>query len=334
MHGLRLIVGALLFVVLQPLPAYAVWEYSLAAQLAMHDGFRATCGKIEPRLSPVLNDEWLQITQSNKLKTINAARKTQEYKNVYRLVLHEHLRRSWNDREEEAHACEEVYSQHNNKNTMADQWWWRDRSCTGVSLDSEGDSRCAAGPRVSISFGTTMPDRRISILRIAPSSDVSFPRAGTPVQQSDFPERVVPDSYVPGTWAIPDSVQFEWKEWPSAFPKESRSDRDLNNLRNYVDDIRTRVQNKHATIEVRSLIPSDITAKLVQSEWTAGSKSPSERSMKLFFIFMRDGVKLRWEQWHGSCIENYGGNNIDLPRDQLLSEGMVCNEAELKLRAN
>jgi hypothetical protein len=51
--------------------------------------------------------------------------------------------------------------------------------------------------------------------------------------------------------------------------------------------------------------------------------------MKLFFIFMQDGLRVRWEQWHGECIERYGGDDLALPLDQLLSSDSVCDERGL-----
>lgn len=327
MLSLRFTMSLALCLALQPISAYAIWDYSLAAQLAMHDGLRTTCGAIEPRLSTILNDEWKQITQSNELKAINAARKTQEYKNIYRQVLHEDLKNSWNDPEEKDHICEALYAQHSNKSIGADHWWWRDRPCAGVSLDSKDGNHCAVGPYAFVSFGNTIPDKRISILSIVPSSDVSFPRAGTFVQQSDLPDTVVSNTYVSGTWSIPDSIEFEWKEWPSAFPSESNNDQELKSIRYYVEEVRAKVQRKHAKIDVRNHIPNHVIAALLGAERTVQPASPNEQNMKLFFIFMKDGLRVRWEQWHGQCIEKYGGDTIDVPRDQLLSGARVCNDS-------
>ncbi len=327
MDSLRLTAGTLLCVALHPSPAHAVWEYSLAAQLAMHDGLRATCGKIESRLGPMLNNEWSQIIQSNKIETINTARKTQEYENIYRLALHEYLKNSWNDPEEAAHMCEALYAQHNN-NISTTAPWWRDRSCAGITMNSTEGRHCTVGPSAAVSFANTMPEKRISILRIVPSSDVSFPRAGTFVQQGDLPGRFVSNIYIQGAWAVPDSIDFEWKEWPSAFPKESSNDRDLKNLQNYADQVRVKVQRKHAKVGMRNLIPNDVIAKLLQSEQAAESEPSSEPNLKLFFVFTQDGLRFRWEQWQGECIEKYGGDNIDLPRNQLLSGASVCGKRE------
>jgi hypothetical protein len=317
-----------LCVALQPLSAYAAWDYSLAAQLAMHDGLRATCGKIEPRLKTMLNNEWSEITKSNKIKTIETARKTQEYIDIYHLTLYEYLEHTWNDPEEQAHVCEAIYAQHNDKNDTANKWWWRDRFCAGVSLDSAEGSHCTAGPRVSVSFTNTMPDRRISILRIVPSSDVSFPRAGTFVEQSDSPDSVLSNAHISGTWALPDSIEFEWKEWPSAFAKKSSNNVDLINFQRYADEVRAKVHRQHANVLIRNLIPGDVIAKLLQLEQAAKPESSTEPAIKLFFIFTQDGLRVRWEQWYEKCIERYGGDNLGLPRDQMLSSTRVCGESQ------
>ena len=142
MHRLQVVVGFLLCPLLQPIPAYAVWDYSLAAMLAMHDGLRTACGKIEPRLTAKLNNEWLQITRAYKIKEINTARKNQEHMDIYRQTIHEYLTHSWNDPEEKAHLCEESAIGYYGQSAVANQWW-RDRSCTGVSLDSEEDGSVA-----------------------------------------------------------------------------------------------------------------------------------------------------------------------------------------------
>ena len=174
-----------------------------------------------------------------------------------------------------------------------------------------------------------MLDKKISILRITPSLDVSFPSAGTFVEQSDLPDKVVSINHTQGTWAIPESIEFEWKEWPSSLPKESKTDHELITLQHHIDQLRVRVQRKYAKINVLGLIPSDVIATLLESEHAARSGNSTERSMRLFFIFMQDGLRLRWEQWQGKCIERYGGDALALPRVQLLSSESVCDGREL-----
>ena len=105
----RCIVGAVLCAALYSTPAHAVWTYSLAAQIAIHDGTLSTCGKIEPRLNSVLSDEWSILLRLNGIKAIRSARKSSEYLQVYQLVLSEQLTTGWGDSEEEAHVCERVY---------------------------------------------------------------------------------------------------------------------------------------------------------------------------------------------------------------------------------
>jgi hypothetical protein len=244
--------------------------------------------------------------------------------------LQEHLKLGWGDSEEETHKCEEAYVSLNNKKSNVNQWW-RDRLCTGVPLDSEEGNRCGPDPSAAVSFGNSIADTKISILRVAPSSEVSFPQAGTYLHQSDLCRTVVSTSYVPGAGAIPDSVEVEWKEWPRTFPGQPKNDRDLKSLRSYVDNVRAKVQRKRAQVIVRDRIPSQVIADALLSEQATEPDGQTEKSMKLFFVFMQDGLRFRWEQWHGSCIEKYGGDRIDLPRDQLLSGDWVCGEPEPKL---
>jgi hypothetical protein len=123
-------------------------------------------------------------------------------------------------------------------------------------------------------------------LRIAPSPDVAFPRAGIFVQQS-LPESIVSNIYTQDAWAVPDSIEFEWKEWPSAFPRESTNDGDLKKIRDYGDQVCDKVQRKHATIGVRNIIPNDVIAALLQSMQAAESDRSSEPSLKLFLFSCR-----------------------------------------------
>jgi hypothetical protein len=317
---------AMLYACLHSPPAHAVWDYSLAAQIAMNDEIQSTCGKIEPRLSAVLDDELSKLAHLNGTEAINTARKSPEYFHVYRLGLYEHLKSSWGDAEEEAHECESIYIGLSNGGTKPDQWW-HDRSCADVPLDLSADRRCGTAPHAGVVLQNTMSNVTISILRLVPSADVSFPRAGTFPQWSDLSRRIVSIVNTEQIWSIPDSVDFEWKEWPREFPGEPRNDRELESVRSYVDKVRAKVQRKHARLVVRARIPREVIAEASQAEESAElGQSTSEQSVKLFFIFMRDGLRFRWEQWHGQCIAKYGGDEINLPRNQILSGDWVCGE--------
>ena len=190
----RCIVSARLCTTLYSTPAHAAWNYSLAAQITIHEATLSTCGKIEPRLNSVLNDEWSKLVQPHGIKAIRSARNSSEYLEVYRLFLSEHLKTSWGDFEEEAHNCEEAYIHLSHGQTNPNQWW-RDRLCANVPLNSVESSgevqRCGGGPRAQVWFGNTISDAKISILRLLPSSDMSFPPPGTVPQWSDLRHRIV-----------------------------------------------------------------------------------------------------------------------------------------------
>lgn len=72
-------------------PAHAVWYYSLAAQVAIHDGILAMYGETEPRIKAVLSEQWSQHLRLHGMKEIGAARKSAEYSLVYRGVLFDQL---------------------------------------------------------------------------------------------------------------------------------------------------------------------------------------------------------------------------------------------------
>jgi hypothetical protein len=325
----RFITSEILCLALQPIPSYATWEYSLAAQIAFLDGLQSTCKNVEPQLNTTLNKEWTSLVAANGKKAIDSARKSQEYFSVYRMVLYEHLKHGWGDIDEEAHLCEGVLLQLNNHEKNISPWW-RDRLCVDVPLNSEEGHRCGEGPSASVSLVNSMTDKEISILRVVPSSDVSFPKAGTYVHLSDSSDKLIPADRVPGAWSIPGSVEFEWKEWPQTFPGEARSADDLKKVRSYVDNVRTSVQRKRTLVVLRDHIPRQAIADVLKSQQTAEPGQEAQKSMKLFFIFMNDGLRFRWEQWRGECIEKYGGDQIDLPRDRLLSSSHVCSEPDPK----
>ena len=88
------------------------------------------------------------------------------------------------------------------------------------------------------------------------------------------------------------------------------------------------MQRKHAHLVVRGGIPPDVIAEALRAKHPADAGNSISDSLKFFFIFMPDGLRFRWEQWHGKCIAKYGGDEIDLPRHQLLSGDRVCGEAE------
>lgn len=308
-------------------PVHAAWDYSLAAQIAMHDATLSVCGKIEPRVNAVLAEEWSRIVHSSDTTAIGAARKSPEYDYVYREGRYEMLKAAWGDPEEEAHACESMYLRLSDKNNEPRRWW-RDRPCANVPLDSEKRERCGTGPRAMVSFENTVPNATISILRVTPSVDVSFPRAGTFSQPHDPGDRIVSIGEAAGFWAIPESVDFEWKEWPRTFPAEPNTERDWESIRSYVDEVRGKVQRKRTRIAVRGRIPGDIIAEALHGEQAKESGQSAEVKLKLFFIFTPDGIRFRWEQWRGKCIGKFGGDEIDLPRSQLLSGDRICGEPE------
>jgi len=329
----RCILGAMLCVALFSTPAHAVWDYSLAAQIAMHDVIVATCGKTEPRIKAVLSDHWSQHVRLRGIEAIRSARKSTEYSQVYQDFLFDQLISSWGDSEEQAHACEDIYINFRTDETKPHRWW-QDRLCVDLPLDSEkgpeDGQRCGAGPRAEVSFENAMSDTEISILRLTPSSDVSFPPAGTRPNRSEPGYRIVSNNNAGHAWAIPEAVEFEWKEWPRTVPQELRDRGDLESGRAYVDEVRGRVQRKRAQIVVRGRLPPEVIAEALQMEQAAKFGQPVAGSLKLFFIFMPDGLWFRWEEWNGKCIKKYGGDEIDLPRNQLLSGAWICGEPEPK----
>jgi hypothetical protein len=113
-------------------------------------------------------------------------------------------------------------------------------------------------------------------------------------------------------------------------PEAPKYDHDLTNLRSYVDETRAKVQRKRVLVVIRDRIPSQVIADALQSEQAAQAGRPTGGSVKLFFIFMTNGLRFLWEQWRGKRIDKYGGDEIDLPRDQLLSGDWVCGEPEPK----
>ena len=246
-------------------------------------------------------------------------------------LLFDDLISSWGDSEEQAHACEEIYINFGRDETNPHRWW-QDRLCVDLPLNSEkgpgNGQRCGAGPGAMVSFKNTIPDTKISILRLAPSSDVSFPPAGTRPQRSEPGFRIVSNNNAGHPWAIPESVEFEWKEWPRTVPQELKDRADLESGRVYVDEVRGRVQRKRAQIVVRGRIPPDVIAEVLQTERAAALEQSVAGRLNLFFIFMPDGLRFRWEQWNGRCIKKYGGDEIDLPRDKLLSGDWICGEPQ------
>lgn len=289
------------------------------------------CGETEPRIKSVLSEQWSQHLWLHGVKEIGAARKSAEYSLVYRGVLFDQLLSDWGDSEEQAHACERIYIQFIDSETKPHQWW-QDRLCVDLPLNSEESSRkgksCGVRPGAKVSFENTLSDKKISILLLAPSSDVSFPRAGTFPHQSEPGYRIVSNNDVGHVWAIPDSVEFEWKAWPRTMPQELKTKGDLKSARLYVDEVRGKVQLKRALVVVRGRIPPEVIADVSQMEQAAKLGQPIAASLKLFFIFTADGLRFRWEEWNGGCIKRYGGDEIDLPRNQLLSGDWICGEPE------
>jgi hypothetical protein len=321
----RCIVSAMLCAGLHSAPAHAAWSYSLAAEVAMNDGLLATCGKIEPRLNAVLRDEAAELVRLNGNKAVRSARKSPEYADVYRLAFYELLKAGRGDPDQEAHTCERAYIALNRGKTKPDQWW-RNRLCAGVPLNSVEGQGCGSGPRAEVSLENALADAQISILGLEPSSDVSFPGAGTFPQSSDASYRIVSINNTGHLWAIPESVEFEWKEWPSTFPEAPKNERELESVRSYVAEVGGKVQRKRAQVEVRGRIPPEVVADALQAEQADESGQSATPSLKLFFIFMHDGLRFRWEQWRGKCIAKYGGDEIALPRDKLLSGDLICDE--------
>lgn len=122
-------------------------------------------------------------------------------------------------------------------------------------------------------------------------------------------------------------MEFEWKQWPKQRHSELTQERDLNALRTYVDRIREKTHRQRSTLLVRSQIPGDIIAESVRTEEAAMLTEAEAPRLKLQFIFVQDGLRFRWEQWRGDCINRYGGDEIKLPRQQLLSSDRVCGES-------
>lgn len=119
--------------------AQAQWDFSLATKIAMYDVIVSTCGKVEPRLTPLLNGQWAALVNAYGTGPIDAARKSPDYVRDYQWALYEQLEATWGDSDEEAHECERILTRLN-RDTVETHPWWRDRACVDVPLNSLEES--------------------------------------------------------------------------------------------------------------------------------------------------------------------------------------------------
>ena len=63
---------------LVPIPAFAVWDYSLAAKLAMYDGLEESCQHLVPALFDEVKGQLIYLDPDEKLQA-SQARQSAEY---------------------------------------------------------------------------------------------------------------------------------------------------------------------------------------------------------------------------------------------------------------
>jgi hypothetical protein len=71
------------------IPAYAVWEYSRAAEAAMYDGVETVCRPHAPDLVQRMLDKWKRNVGPEAWQEIQAARTSAEYREVLAEALKE-----------------------------------------------------------------------------------------------------------------------------------------------------------------------------------------------------------------------------------------------------
>jgi hypothetical protein len=154
---------------------------------------------------------------------------------------------------------------------------------TGAQVSVEG-GRTDRGSRLH--FGATLVDS--SNLNGGGTLDGVGPDPGLP-------------EWVELTWREDPRPSLSYKEW-FAIDEAERQAR--------VDAFRA-LPLKSARVAVRNVVPPSVIEELEQSPMDPATPLLRLKRLRLYFIWTRDGVKLRWKAYEGCCtVVREGGDTV------------------------
>lgn len=155
--------------------------------------------------------------------------------------------------------------------------------------------------------------RKMNVESIDAYSEQGFHLAGPKFlsPSSDSFTGATISSAEPGS-GLPQWFEFTWREWEVAkdipddvWDKLDRAAQDA-----YVEEKRARPL-KRQRVAVRSILPDAVVAELEQSRMDPERPSLRLKSLRLFFIWTQDGLKVRWKMRQGCCtVLREGGDDV------------------------
>lgn len=176
-------------------------------------------------------------------------------------------------------------------------------------------------PGISLNYASAIRDTDVTIKSARLPDGTAFPSAGT-IGGKGRPDDINPlgDEAVmggaPDGRALPEFVDFEWRESPPAPPEPTPMDQASPVHKEWETKMMAEFYAhpiKRQRVFVRSRVPAEVVNAAIEINRHTQRGQVAEASVKLSFIWTDDGIKLRWELWHRTGVQYYshqGGDEI------------------------
>jgi hypothetical protein len=182
-------------------------------------------------------------------------------------------------------------------------------------------SALSAGPGITLNYASAIRDMHVTIKSARLPDGTAFPSAGA-IGGESRPDDINPlgDEAVmgaaPDRRALPEFVDFEWRESPPAPPEPTPMDQASAAHKEWETKMMAEFSShpiKRQRVFVRSRVPPELVSAATEIDRQTPRSQLAAASVKLSFIWTDRGIKLRWELWHRTGVQYYshqGGDEI------------------------
>ena len=174
---------------------------------------------------------------------------------------------------------------------------------------------CAApamdGAGMIVTFRNVINGKALLFDTAISANGIGFPNPGSLSPQADPQRGGATIGAAPDGRALPEWVEFSWKEWPypgSPMPKNQEAVKLWNEG---VHAMSRSLPRKIGRVFVRNRVPQDIVTEVMESNRHRELGKTSEKKLWVYFIWYEHEIRFRWELAQGCCtVLRSGGDQL------------------------
>lgn len=170
------------------------------------------------------------------------------------------------------------------------------------------------GPGMSVTFSNAIKGKKVDFIEARTASGRGFPNPGSLSPDKNPMTGGKTMGAAPDGRALPEWIEFDWKEWPYPRPKSPPfSDKEATKA--WSDEshaLSKSLSIKTERVLVRARVPQDVIDEVMESNRQRQRSKLADKSLEIYFIWFESGIKFRWRLVQGCCkVLREGGDVID-----------------------